>query len=78
MKRILMAMVVAGMLAVAIPLAPVQVQEVEARPDCVAYATETGDLIDISDVVQLSSEMGDDPQFQGRVQLYLNNFGETC
>ncbi len=40
MKRILMAMLVAGMLAVAIPFAPVQVEEAEARPDCQARVVD--------------------------------------
>ena len=40
MKRILMAMVVAVGIAVAIPLAPVQVEEAEARPDCQAAVVD--------------------------------------
>ncbi len=40
MKRILMGILVAGMLAVAIPFAPVQVEEAEARPDCQAAVVD--------------------------------------
>ncbi len=40
MKRILMGILAAAMLAVAIPLMPVQVEEAEARPDCQAAVVD--------------------------------------
>ena len=74
MKRILMAMLVAGMLAVAIPFAPVQVQEAEARPDCQAVDQNGDGYIDITDVVEVKTQLGG----EGRINILLRNFGEAC
>ncbi len=53
MKRILMAMVVAGMLAVAIPFAPVQVQEAEAAThlNCTSLDVDHNRTVDITDQI---------------------------
>ncbi len=74
MKRILMAMVVAVGIAVAIPFAPVQVQEAEARPDCVAVDHNDDGYTDITDVSMVAGEPGG----QGRVIILLQHFGEAC
>ena len=74
MKQILMAMVVAVGIAVATPLLPVQVQEAEARPDCVAVDHNDDGYIDMSDIVAVKTEPGG----EGRIKRLLNNFGEVC
>ena len=74
MKRILMAMVVAVGIAVAIPFAPVQVQEAEARPDCQAVDQNGDGYVDITDVVEVKTQPGG----EGRMHILLQNFGEAC
>ncbi len=74
MKQVLMAMVVAVGIAVATPILPVQVQEAEARPDCVAVDQNGDGYIDMSDVVAVKTEPGG----EGRIKILLHNFGEAC
>jgi hypothetical protein len=80
MKRILMAMLVAGMLAVAIPFAPVQVEEAEARPDCQAVDRDHDGIVssgDIWPVLMGPSHSGNDNN-NALVEALYQEFGTTC
>ncbi len=78
MKRILMGILVAAMLAVAIPLIPVQVEEAEARPDCQAAVVDrNGDSVVTSADLSLAAN---GPGTSGSVHLAFvaAEIGQTC
>ncbi len=78
MKRILMGILVAAMLAVAIPLIPVQVDEAEARPDCQAAVVDRdGDGAVTSGDLSLAVN---GPGNSGSVHLafIVAEYGQTC
>ncbi len=80
MKRILMAILVAGMLAVAIPFAPVQVEEAEARPDCQAVDRDHDGSItsgDVWPVLMGPSHSGNDNN-SPLVEALYQDMGTAC
>ncbi len=74
MKRVLMAVLVATVLAVAVPFAPVQVHEANATPDCVARDQNDDGYFDMTDIVMLKVDLGG----QGKIKLIQHFFGTAC
>ena len=78
MKRLLMATLVATMLAVAIPLMPVQVEEAEARPDCQAAVVDRdGDGAVTSGDLSLA-QSGPGESGSVHVAFIVSEIGQTC
>ncbi len=76
MKRILMGILVAAMLAVAIPLMPVQVEEAEARPDCQAVDQDGDGFVTSGDLSLVQSGPGESSD--GRSNIIVRNIGTAC